>query len=150
MARFVYRMQSILDLKYKTEGQAKTEFGIAKRALDDEEERLARLYERKQRYFEDGRRMRESDALPVRDIMQNDEFLDRMDELIEAQKLAVKRAEDNLEEKREILTTEMQERQMQERLRERAYEAYLQEEKLQEMKESDERSSFVYGHRARG
>lgn len=150
MARFVYRMQSILDLKYKTEGQAKTEFGIAKRALDDEEERLAQLYERKQRYFEDGRRMRESDALPVRDIMQNDEFLDRMDELIEAQKLAVKRAEDNLEEKREILTTEMQERQMQERLRERAYEAYLQEEKLQEMKESDERSSFVYGHRARG
>ncbi|MBR0163364.1 MAG: flagellar export protein FliJ [Lachnospiraceae bacterium] len=147
MARFVYRMQSILDLKYKTEGQAKTEFGIARRALDDEEERLQALYERKNRYFEDGRRMRESQALPVRDIMQNDEFLTRMDEMIEAQILAVKRAEAVVEEKREILTREMQERQMQERLRERAYEEYLQEEKAQEMKELDERSSFVYGNR---
>lgn len=146
MARFNYRMQSILDLKYKTEGQAKTEFGLARRALIDEEEKLAALYARKERYFEEGRKMRESDALPVMEIMQNDSFMERMDELIEEQKLAVKRAEDFVEEKRLILTNEMQERQMQERLRERAFEQFITDEKAAEYKEIDERSSFVYGN----
>ena len=146
MARFNYRMQSILDLKYKTEGQAKTEFGLARRALIDEEEKLAALYARKERYFEEGRKMRESDALPVMEIMQNDSFMERMDELIEEQKLAVKRAEDFVEEKRLILTNEMQERQMQERLRERAFEQFIADEKAAEYKEIDERSSFVYGN----
>ena len=145
MARFNYRMQSILDLKYKTEGQAKTEFGLARRALIEEEDKLAELYARKERYFEEGRKMRESDALPVMEIMQNDSFMERMDELIEAQKLAVKRAEDFVEEKRVILTNEMQERQMQERLRERAFEQFIADEKAAEYKEIDERSSFVYG-----
>ena len=146
MARLNYRMQSILDLKYKTEGQAKTEFGLARRALIDEEEKLAALYARKERYFEEGRKMRESDALPVMEIMQNDSFMERMDELIEEQKLAVKRAEDFVEEKRLILTNEMQERQMQERLRERAFEQFIADEKAAEYKEIDERSSFVYGN----
>ena len=90
--------------------------------------------------------MRESDALPVMEIMQNDSFMERMDELIEAQKLAVKRAEDFVEEKRVILTNEMQERQMQERLRERAFEQFIADEKAAEYKEIDERSSFVYGN----
>ena len=146
MARFNYRMQSILDLKYKTEGQAKTEFGLARRALIEEEDKLAELYARKERYFEEGRKMRESDALPVMEIMQNDSFMERMDELIEEQKLAVKRAEDFVEEKRLILTNEMQERQMQERLRERAFEQFIADEKAAEYKEIDERSSFVYGN----
>ena len=140
-------MQSILDLKYKTEGQARTDFGIARRALNEEEERLAALYARKDAYFEEGRAMRESGGVPVRDILQNEEFLDRMDEMIEAQKTAVARAEEELERRREVLTQEMQERKMQERLREKAYEQFLADEKLAEAKENDERSAFVYGQR---
>ena len=147
MARFRYRMQSILDLKYKTEGQAKTEFGIAQRALNDEIDKLNALYARKEAYFQEGRAMRESQALPVQEIMVNDAFLERMDDMIEQQIKNVQYAESVVEEKREILTREVQERKMQERLRERAYEQYLADEKAAEFKENDERSAFVYGQK---
>lgn len=145
MARFRYRMQSILDLKLKTEGQAKTEFGLARRALIEEEEKLEALYARRERFFEESRRMREEEALPVRDIMEIDRFMDTLDDMIEGQKLAIKRAEEVVEEKRRLLEAEMQERKMQERLREKAFEQFLKDERQAEYKEIDERSSFVYG-----
>ena len=148
MARFRYRMQAILDLKYKTESQAKNEFGAAQRALNDEEDKLVSLYDRKEKYFADGVKLRESASLPVRDIMQNDTFLDRMDELIELQKQEIQKAERIVEEKREILMKEIQERKMQEKLRERAFEQYMEDERKAESMESDQRSSFVYGQRA--
>ena len=39
MAKFIYRMQSILDIKTKMEEQAKMEFAAAKMRLDEEEEK---------------------------------------------------------------------------------------------------------------
>lgn len=147
MARFRYRMQSILDLKYKTEGQAKTEFGIAQRELNEEIAKLDELYARKEAYFQAGRNMRGSDALPVMEIMQNDAWLERMDDMIEQQIKQVQYAEQVVEEKRAILTVEVQERKMQERLREKAYEQFLMDEKAAEFKENDERSAFVYGQK---
>ena len=148
MARFRYRMQSILDLKLKTEGQAKTEFGLARRALIEEEEKLAALYARRENVLEESRRMREEEALPVRDIMETDRFIERLDDMITEQKLAIIRAEDVVEEKRRLLEIEMQERKMQERLREKAFEQFLRDERIAEYKEIDERSSFVYGNSA--
>ena len=50
MARFRYRMQSILEVKAKLETQAKQEFAAAKAALDAEEEKLRQLEERKAGY----------------------------------------------------------------------------------------------------
>ena len=43
MARFRYRMQSILDIKLKMETQAKQEFAAAQQRLNEEEEKLAAL-----------------------------------------------------------------------------------------------------------
>ena len=43
MARFRYRMQSILNIKMKMETQAKQEFAAAKAVLDEEEEKLEKL-----------------------------------------------------------------------------------------------------------
>ena len=40
MARFIYRMQSILDIKEKLEEQARMEFATAKVRLNEEEEKL--------------------------------------------------------------------------------------------------------------
>ena len=47
MAKFIYRMQSILDIKTKMEEQAKMEFAAAKMRLDEEEEKLQVLQDRK-------------------------------------------------------------------------------------------------------
>ena len=147
MSRFRYRMQSILDLKYKTETQAKSEFGMANVELSRQEEALNSLKLRRRFYFEEGKRLRESKSLPLTDIMQNDYFISCMDEAISEQKENVKKAEEAVEEKRVKLTVEMQERKIQEKLREKAFESYLADEKRAEALETDQRSSFIYGRR---
>ena len=83
----------------------------------------------------------------VMDILHNDADVSCMNGRIEEQTVAVKRAEEAVEEARKKLTLKMQERKMQEKLRERAFEAFLIEEKHKEAIESDERSSFTYGRR---
>ena len=144
MARFVYSMQSILNIKEKEEAQFKMDFAVAKRRLDDENEILLELINRRRMYQEKGVALREK-AIDVMEIRENETAIDIMNDRIATQQLAVQRAEQALEREREKLTATMQERQMHERLRERAFEAYLAEEKAEEAKIVDERSSFVYG-----
>ena len=43
MSKFIYRMQNILNIKYKLEDQAKTEFMLANQVLREEEEKLQKL-----------------------------------------------------------------------------------------------------------
>ncbi len=48
MAKFVYRMQNILDLKIKMEEQRKAEYGLANARLRKEEDKLRELIIKKQ------------------------------------------------------------------------------------------------------
>ena len=144
MARFVYAMQSILNIKEKEEAQYRMDFAVAKRKLDDENELLLNLIKRRKDYEDEGVALREK-AINVVQIRENERAIEVMNDRIAAQQMAVVRAEQALEREREKLTETMQERQMHERLRERAFEEYLAEEKAEEAKIVDERSSFVYG-----
>lgn len=148
MARFRYRMQSILDIKLKMETQAKQEFAEARMRLDREEERLAALRERRESYE---RRARERllGALDCRDMAENKEALLRMDEYIAQQLLQVREAESGLEQARQKLAAVMIERKSHETLKEKAFEQFLQDEKRQEGKEVDELTSYTYGQRQR-
>ena len=146
MARFVYRMQSILNIKLKTEDQARMEFGAAKHRLDLETDRLEQLIERRRQYLEEGRDL-QKDRLKVHEIIDNRQYVKTMDELIEQQKLNIRKAEKAVEEARIKLTVVMQERKMQEKLREKAFEEFVQEQKEAEARETDQRSSFTYGQR---
>ncbi len=148
MSKFVYRMQNILNLKYKLEDQAKMEFAAARRQLTEEEEKLELLYRRKDSYEEEGRRLRE-DALAVMDILENRNAILQMEDFIELQKLEVAKAEDALEIERQKLQEVMQERKVQEKLREKAFEAFVKEENAKESKEIDELVSYTYGQRKR-
>ncbi|MCR5095058.1 MAG: flagellar export protein FliJ [Lachnospiraceae bacterium] len=147
MARFRYRMQNILNIKLKEEEQQKTAFGLAQARLNEEQDKLAELIERRQGYFEDGRRMR-LEAISVMDLKENQGAVEVMDTLIASQRASVARAEKNLELERQRLTVCIQERKIHERLREKAYERFLAEERAEEAKINDERSSFVYGQRS--
>ena len=146
MARFVYRMQSILNIKIQMENQAKMEFGQAQRRLLEEEERLEGLYNRKEFYLEEGRKLR-MDSLKVLSLRDNEYAVARMEEYIEAQKEAVRNAELQGEEARQKLQEVMTERKAQERLREKAFEQFMQEENAREGKEVDELTSYTYGQK---
>ena len=69
--------------------------------------------------------------------------------MIKNQAMVVKKCESDLEKVRVRLTKAIQERKMQETLRDRAYAEYLEEEKQEEAKENDQRTSFTYGQRQR-
>ncbi len=146
MAKFVYRMQSILNIKNQMENQARMELGQAQRRLLEEEERLEALYERKEYYLEEGRKFR-LNAVRVQNLRDNEYAVARMEEYIETQKENVARAEMMVEEARRKLQGIMQERKMQEKLREKAFEQFMQEEAAKESKEIDELTSYTYGQK---
>ena len=148
MSKFIYRMQNILNIKYKLEDQAKTEFMLANQVLREEEEKLQTLKMRKKGY-EDAVRQLLQNQLQVDRIKENQEAIVRMEEFIRAQIIKVEEAARQVEIKAAKLTELMQERKAQEKLKEKAFEAFLQEENAKESKEIDELVSFTYGRKQR-
>ena len=116
MAKFIYRMQSILNIKNQMETQAKMELGQAQHRLMEEEEILGRLFDRKKYYLDEGRSIR-LDSLNVQSLRDNEYAIARMDEFIETQTENVRKAEKKVEEAREKLEEIMKERKGQEKLR---------------------------------
>ncbi len=146
MARFRYRLQNILNIKLKMEEQAKQEFSAARMALDEEEEKLSALRDRKRSYEERARTLL-SGSLNVRNIEENKNAILAMDGFISAQQAEVDRAARQLEAARENMKVAMQERKTQEKLREKAFDAFMLEENRAESKVIDELTSYTYGQK---
>lgn len=148
MAKFVYRMQSLLNIQYQLETQAKMELGRAQMRLTQEEEKLQGLNDRKTAYLEEGRRLRSS-RLHIMDLKDNRNAMLIMDEKIEDQREQVKFAEKHVEEARNRLQEVMKERKMHEKLREKAFVEFVREENAAEHKAVDELTSYTYGQRSK-
>lgn len=146
MARFRYRMQSVLNIKLKMETQAKQEFASAKLVLDEQEEKLAFLRRRKADYESEAESLLQ-DKLHVRDIIDNKTAIVRMEEYIKEQLLQVRRAEEEVEKARERLKAVMMERKTHETLKEKAFDEFLKEENRAESKEIDQLTSYTYGQK---
>lgn len=146
MAKFIYRMQNILNIKYKLEDQAKNEFTLANRILQEEEEKKEKLLTRQAKYRQEAKVLL-SRKLDVLRIKENKEAILRMEEYIRAQDEVIQKAKKTVEEKAEALATLRQERKAQEKLKEKAFGDFMQEENTKESKEIDELVSFTYGKR---
>ncbi len=148
MAKFVYRMQSLLDIQYQLESQAKMEFGRAQMRLKQEEDKLQVLIDRKAAYLEEGRRMR-NDRLHIMDLKDNRNAMLIMDDMIETQRGQVALAQKAVDEARRRLQEVMQQRKMHEKLREKAFATFVREENAAEHKAVDELTSYTYGQRSK-
>lgn len=146
MARFKYRMQSVLNIKLKMETQAKQEFAAAKLVLDEQEEKLAVLKQRKSDYETEAESLLK-DKLRLRDIINNKSAIVRMEEYIKEQILQVRLAEEEVEKARERLKTVMMDRKTHETLKEKAFDEFLKEENRAESKEIDQLTSYTYGQK---
>lgn len=146
MAKFIYKMQSVLNVKEKMEEQAKMEFAFAMAKLDEEQERLLQLQEKRKYYEEEGARLRMA-VLDTLKMKENEAAIEYVKEEIVRQKRAVKKAEEELEKAREKLQEYMMERKTHEILKENAFEVFKQEINREESKEVDELTSYVYGKR---
>lgn len=147
MARFVYRMQSVLNIKQQTENQTKMEFALAQNELNQQLDILDEYVKRKERYLKEAEELRNEDSLKLQDILDNQYATAQMDVMIKQQSMVVKQYEERVEKVRVKLTRNVQERKMQESLREKAFAEFLEEQKQEEAKENDQRSSFTYAQR---
>ena len=116
MAKFVYKMQSVLNIKEKMEEQAKAAFSMANAALRTEEERLQRLYQRRIQYLAEGALLRQTILDPLK-LQENEAALHYIAEEIRDQKIRVKRAEEALERARLVLQEYRIERRTHEQLK---------------------------------
>ena len=146
MAKFQYRMQSILNIKLKMEEQAKMQFAQAQAKVNEEEAKLLKLKNRKSAYEQSLKEqlLKKLDLLKIEEL-QN--AVMRMEEYIVAQQHEVDKAYRVLEKERQKLTEVMIERKSHEKLKENAFEQFLQELNSAEGKEVDELTSYTYGQK---
>lgn len=143
MAKFVYRMQNILDIKMKLEQTAKQEYAEARRRLSEEEDKLKKLHDRKAFYFAAYQNAIQG-KLDFLLIEENANAMDIMDILIEEQSEVVKRRSKELELARQKMEREMQERKMHEKLKEKKFMEFLRELNAEEKRETDEVAGYQF------
>lgn len=145
MAKFIYSMQSLLNIKQKLEDQEKTAFGLAKATLNEEEEKLRRLFLQKQQYTE-RKRMEMSGRINARELNMLEQAIKSTDDRIAEQRVVVKRAEQAVAMAQKRLENAMKERKIQETLREHAFEEFKKEVEAEEQKEINELVTFRFGN----
>jgi len=143
MAKFVYRMQSILDVKLKLESQAKIAYGIANKKLAEEQEKLREILERRAAYEAQAKEL-VSGVIDVPKIRENKAAIDVLKSQQRAQMMNVHIAEKNVESARRRLNEVMTERKAHEKLKEHKFEEFKQEIQYAENKEIDELVSYSY------
>ncbi|MCR5256404.1 MAG: flagellar export protein FliJ [Acetatifactor sp.] len=146
MAKFIFSLQNVLNVKVQMERLAKQDFSTARAALNREEEKLRKLHERKAHYEKKAVELLQGN-LDVLEIEENKNAIVTMENLAIEQKRNVEMAEDNLEKARKALEDVMIERKTYETLKERAFENFKREVIRQEQKEVDELTSYTYGQK---
>ena len=123
MAKFIYSMQNVLNIKERMETQAKTEYAQMLGALHDEEVKMHNIMSTLNSYK----------------VQASQLSIGKLD--------IAKIRRRNVEASMKRLADAVKERKVQEKLKEKAFEQFLQELNAQEMKEIDEVVSFNYNDR---
>lgn len=144
MARFIFSMQNLLDMKEKLEEQAKNNYSQANMRLMEAEEELRRLRDRVAEAQELLRLEIES-SLDVRSIRSRENAIEILRMYVRQQEFVVLQRQKDVEAARELLNEAMKERKTYEKLRERAFEEFKLEENRKEQKEIDELVSYRFG-----
>ena len=125
------------------ETQSKQEFSAAVAKLQEEENKLGNLIQRKWNLEAEAVKLLEGE-LNFRDIDDNALSRRQTEEAIENQKLEVKKAEELLELARIKMAEAVMERKTYDRLREKAFEEFVAEENRAEGKIVDELTSYTH------
>lgn len=143
MAKFLYRMQNILDIKYKLEEAAKQEYREARGKFDEAEEDLKKQLARRNEYLQEYQ-----NAITGKlDLLQIDECsnsIEVIDEIILEKRENVKNCSRELEKARVKLSEVMQERKMHEKLKEKKFDEFINDLNSQVNKETDEIVSYQF------
>lgn len=143
MSKFIFPLQNVLQIKYKLEDDAKNAYGIVKKKLNEEENKLAVLIERKDGYE---RKLREqvTSRLSVRDIISYENAVETMKYKMKMQQVIVKQHETIVEQARVKMQAAVTERKTYELLKEKAFNQFKIDLAKEEAKEIDELVSYKF------
>lgn len=143
MAKFIFKLQSLLNVKEKLEEQAKTEYGKAISKLEVEKQALSNILNQKDTNI---RSIKEKITTSINPsyIWRANNFTKSLNEMIIKQKDIIIQNEQVVEEKRLKLLEAMKEKKVLETLKEKKKEEYLREELQNEQKSVDELVSYKY------
>lgn len=148
MAKFIFKMQNILEIKRKLEDQAKSVYAEALHALEIERGKLQELEEKKE-FYEDRLTDMMLESLHIHEICRMENAIEIMKYKIQEQLVAVTKAERVVENARQALHAAMVDRKTYEKLREKEFEAFKLEVNAQEKKEIDELVSYQFTQKAK-
>lgn len=144
MAKFIFRLQNILEIKERMETQERTAYAQAAEKHRQEELKLNELIERQRSYEESLRQAGNASKLNIKELKRLNDAISAMKQIIQKQYLSVKVAEKNLSAARARLNQAVQERKTYEKLKEKAFDDFRLEEAEEEKKEIDQLVSFTY------
>ncbi len=145
MAKFVYRLQNILNLKLKLEDQAKNEYAIIKKMYDDTLE-LKTLEEEKLHLEEAHLKMLMSKRLDFSQIRISRNGIERLKENVEKINRQLEEIRKRLNYASKKMSEAMIERKTHEKLKENAFGIFIKDTLSAENKETDELVSFKYNN----
>lgn len=145
MAKFVYRMQNILNIKQKLETQAQMAYSIANQKYLEEQKVLQQYLIRRVGYEKQLKEAMQGD-LNLQEVAHARANVNDMKTIVRRQMMQVHTAEKAMEDARVALNEVMQDRKVQEKLREKAFEEFKQELAATETKEIDELVSYTYNN----
>ena len=143
MAKFVYRMQNILELKQKIEEQEKANFGMATARFNEEQQKLRELMI-KQAGYENRLKELSVGTIDIKEIKTCKNAISSMKVALRDQMIELSKAQKAMEVARRKLNEVMMERKMHEKLREHAFEEFLNEIDYEEGKITDELVSYSH------
>lgn len=148
MAKFIFKLQSVLNIKKQQEDSKKNELGKAIRALDAEKRKLADLedtLESTVKKFNEKTR-----KATVNELIKYNEYLSLLNSRIRTQKENVNNAALYVDKVREELIIAVKERKILDKLKEKKYEEFLTEQKKLEQKTNDEIVSYNHNESSAG
>lgn len=143
MAKFIFKLENILSIKYKLEEQAKAEYSIEIHKLRTEQQKLERLKE-KMELYEEKLFDAVKDTLDIFNIKSLEDAVENIKYNIRLQMVVIKNQEIITEKARAKLDAAMKERKIYEKLKEKAFEKFKEEINAQEQKEINELVSFRF------
>ncbi len=142
MAKFTFRLESVLRIKMQREESVKNELGKAIQRLEAEKRKLAKLENALEEIVEEFNRKVKKTT--VGKLIEFNEYLSLLDSRIKQQKENVNCAAANVDKVREELLQAVKERKILEKLKEKKHDEYLIEQKKLEQKANDEVVSFKH------
>ncbi len=143
MAKYTYRLQSLINIKEKLEEQKKNELAVENNKLNQEKQVLTELYQEMSSTL-DKQEKEQKQSINAIQLQLYINYTDKLKIEIKQQLDKVEKQEKKTEEVRLELLEYTKAKKSLEKLKEKDYENYLEEEKRAEQKLVDEIVSYKY------